>query len=262
MKSNNLITNLLGFWSSISEGQYQDYEGILPLKTAIFDQFAEISGSLLSIHSLETLHVNYVTPNVTKILGLTQEQAIERGNDYFMSRVSEDHNHYLNILFGLMQEVAQREQNFDLTKMHAYVCGIKYKTENNEIIKLFFDYNPLPPLLGMDKPTHTLGLVSNVSHLYKREDFWIQLVYENALGEKKIMTYHPDFERILHENFISVREIEILEYICEGFETVDIAKQLGISPNTINNHRQKLLDKFGAKDTTALVQLAQKIGYK
>jgi DNA-binding CsgD family transcriptional regulator len=262
MKSNNLITKLLTWWSSISEGQHQDYDGILPLKTVIFDQFAEISGSIISIHSLETLRVDYITPNVTKILGLTQQQVIERGNDYFMSRVSEDHSHYLSMLFGLVQEVAQRELNFDLTKMHAYVCGIKYKTENNEIIKLLLDYNPLPPAFGMDKLTHTLAILSNVSHLYKREDFWIQLVYENALGQKKIMTYHPDFERILHENFISVREIEILEYICEGFETVDIAKQLGISPNTINNHRQKLLDKFGAKDTTALVQLAQKISYK
>ena len=36
----------------------------------------------------------------------------------------------------------------------------------------------------------------------------------------------------------------------------EIAKTLYLSRNTVNNHRQNMLNKTGAKDTTALLELA------
>jgi DNA-binding CsgD family transcriptional regulator len=35
---------------------------------------------------------------------------------------------------------------------------------------------------------------------------------------------------------------------------------LFISPNTVNNHRQNMLNRLGVRDTTALVQLCKTCG--
>lgn len=58
-------------------------------------------------------------------------------------------------------------------------------------------------------------------------------------------------------DILSQREKEILQLIAQGKETDDIADILSISRNTVNNHRQNMLDKICAKDTTALVELAK-----
>ena len=45
--------------------------------------------------------------------------------------------------------------------------------------------------------------------------------------------------------------------MADGFETKDIAERLFISPATVGNHRSNMIEKMGARDTTALVQLAK-----
>ncbi len=258
----DFMTNLLHIWSNASINVFEQHEGRFPLKMTIFDQLAEINGSVISIHNLQDLGLVHITPNVSKMLGITQEQAAELGNNHFMSRLHKAHNQYLAILFGFIQEIAQQTENIDFSKMRAWVCGVQYMTENGDAIRLLLDYSTLPPLFQHEKPTHCLGILYNVSHLYKRDDFWIRFVYQMPDGEIRTKSFHPDFGIAPTGDFISAREQEILEYIHQGFDTMDIAQKLHISPNTVNNHRQKLLDKLGAKDTTALLLLAQKICYK
>lgn len=56
--------------------------------------------------------------------------------------------------------------------------------------------------------------------------------------------------------FLIQREKEILQLIAQRKETEAIAEILTISRNTVNNHRQNMLDKICAKDTTALIEFA------
>ena len=71
------------------------------------------------------------------------------------------------------------------------------------------------------------------------------------------MTYRSDTNETSKNDILSTREKEILKYLLDGKETDEIAKALFISKITINNHRQNMLNKLGAKDTTALIQLAK-----
>lgn len=52
------------------------------------------------------------------------------------------------------------------------------------------------------------------------------------------------------------REKEVLGLIADGFTNNQIAKQLFISPLTVDSHRKNLLAKFGARNTAALVRYA------
>ncbi|BAV08566.1 two component transcriptional regulator, LuxR family [Filimonas lacunae] len=58
------------------------------------------------------------------------------------------------------------------------------------------------------------------------------------------------------DNVITRREKEILHYIVDGLTNQQIANQLFLSLRTVENHRNRLLQKLGVKNTAALVKLA------
>jgi DNA-binding NarL/FixJ family response regulator len=57
---------------------------------------------------------------------------------------------------------------------------------------------------------------------------------------------------------ISSREKEVLELLCEGKRTKDIAEKLNISINTVEKHRNSLLRKYGAKTSAELTSMYMK----
>jgi len=58
----------------------------------------------------------------------------------------------------------------------------------------------------------------------------------------------------------TTREHEVLRLICQGCTTADIAAQLFISRRTVEGHRQKLLEKTSAPNSTRLVVYAARHG--
>lgn len=60
---------------------------------------------------------------------------------------------------------------------------------------------------------------------------------------------------------ISKREQEILNCVCRGMTSVEIAEQLCISPKTVEGHRTNLLQKAGVRKTADLVVWAIRQGY-
>jgi DNA-binding CsgD family transcriptional regulator len=58
---------------------------------------------------------------------------------------------------------------------------------------------------------------------------------------------------VIHVPKLSIREIEILGYVMQGFTNNEIAEKLFISYETVKSHRKNILDKTGAKNTAALI---------
>ncbi|MFN4123856.1 MAG: response regulator [Flavobacteriales bacterium] len=59
---------------------------------------------------------------------------------------------------------------------------------------------------------------------------------------------------------LSEREVEVLRLICEELTAAEIAEKLFISPRTVEGHRNKLMEKTGAKNIAGLVVYAMKEG--
>jgi len=57
---------------------------------------------------------------------------------------------------------------------------------------------------------------------------------------------------------LTEREIEVLNQICLGNTTEQIAKNLNISPKTVKTHRANLLEKTASKNTASLIIFALK----
>jgi DNA-binding NarL/FixJ family response regulator len=58
---------------------------------------------------------------------------------------------------------------------------------------------------------------------------------------------------------LSVREREILKAIAKGQTTSEIAEAFFIEVTTVETHRRKMLQKFGAKKVAELVKKASKV---
>lgn len=59
---------------------------------------------------------------------------------------------------------------------------------------------------------------------------------------------------------LSRRQAQIINCVADGFRTLDIASSLGISPRTVECHRQALLRLFGVHNSIALIREAEKHG--
>lgn len=59
---------------------------------------------------------------------------------------------------------------------------------------------------------------------------------------------------------ITPREFEVLHAIAEGLSTKDIARRLGISPNTVKTHSARLFEKLSAARRTEAIARARSLG--
>ena len=69
-----------------------------------------------------------------------------------------------------------------------------------------------------------------------------------------------EMERILEENLLSDREIEILKLICNEKEAKEIADILSISEATVKDHKKNLKRKTKSTTSVGLVKYAIRVG--
>ena len=63
----------------------------------------------------------------------------------------------------------------------------------------------------------------------------------------------------LHPYGLTQREVEVLEQLMEGLSNKQVARVLGISPRTVEVHRQRVMQKLGATSALQLGQIALQV---
>ena len=89
--------------------------------------------------------------------------------------------------------------------------------------------------------------VNNTGLYFTQTDQEMLMRYMNRRSKK--ITLSPNKK-------LSAREIEILKLICLEHTNQEIADQLFLSIRTVEGHRQRILEKVGAKNTVGLVVYA------
>ncbi len=69
---------------------------------------------------------------------------------------------------------------------------------------------------------------------------------------KQLSARTPKFH-LPQKNGLTLREIEVLQLLCQQLSTQEIAKQLFISPKTVETHKSNLIVKAGVKNMAGLV---------
>jgi DNA-binding CsgD family transcriptional regulator len=138
-------------------------------------------------------------------------------------------------------------------------CGIRYKLVSGKQVCLFSKGLPIHYDANR-KFSYTFNYVNNINHLIKKDfrTYWIRISYgENS---EFVQTFHSEDKLYSNKDLLSTREKEILKLIAEDCDTKEIAEKLFISTATVGNHRGNMIEKIGARDTTALLQLAKMAG--
>ncbi|KMQ65697.1 response regulator [Chryseobacterium angstadtii] len=80
---------------------------------------------------------------------------------------------------------------------------------------------------------------------FTAEDHQMLFTYMNSSAKKKSL-----FEM---EDELSEREKDVVKLICQEYTNNEIGEKLFISPRTVESHRQRILEKIGAKNTVGIV---------
>ena len=98
---------------------------------------------------------------------------------------------------------------------------------------------------------HTVNEVASKGFYY--DDFVMKIIHDSMLNADGKAT-KSQFD----SNYLTKRELEVLQLICLQKTTNEIADQLFISPRTVEGHRNNLLLKTESKNVAGLVLYAMK----
>ncbi|MGO4820915.1 MULTISPECIES: response regulator [unclassified Flavobacterium] len=103
------------------------------------------------------------------------------------------------------------------------------------------------------KNTTPQDLIKTIREVHSKgfyyNDYVMSILKETVLASSN--TKSP-----LESNFLTSRENEVLQLICEQKTTAEIAEILFLSPRTVDGHRNNLLIKTGSKNIAGLVVYA------
>jgi len=139
------------------------------------------------------------------------------------------------------------------------------------------DYKLIQNFRQRDKYGKYLNLILQlvVLELDKKGNIWLALILDDLLPDKisfdgvnrrlinlktgKICLFKNELEPN-KKTILSAREVEVLGLVSKGFASKEIADKLFLSVNTVNNHRQNILEKVKASNTSEAVNYARSLG--
>lgn len=104
------------------------------------------------------------------------------------------------------------------------------------------------------KNAHPNEMIKTINEVAEKgfyyDDNVLEVISNSGISaNKKVQSHFSD-------DFLTTREIEILELICKQYSTSEIADKLFVSPRTVEGHRKHLLYKTESKNVAGLVVFA------
>lgn len=197
----------------------------------------------------------FLTARFKYLIGYDRDSALSEGPEYFLKQIHPDdlpkviETTIESMRFNLELPIGERKDYklcFSFRIRHA--SGI-YIRLVQQVVTLELDKkgNPWLALITND-------LVPNEELNGPFRRFLINL------KNSKYYLFTPDETTTEKAPDLSTREIEILGLMAKGLPSKQIADQLFISINTVNNHRANILRKMQAGNAVEAVQYAMRMG--
>ncbi len=232
---------------------YTRLEYHLPL----LERLDAVEDSSIALYDLNRRRYAFLTGSFKFLLGYRREDALDQGPEFFYRQmhpndlpvVLDSVTRTLRFLYGV--EAAERKDyrlSFDfrihradgrLVRLLQQVVVLELDRRGN--IWLILAVNDLVREVSPDTPaTRTLR--------HMKTGRYYLFVPQAAEPGTAVGTQ------------LSPREIEVLGLVAVGLASRDIADRLSISVATVNNHRQHILEKTGAKNSAEAVRYAAELG--
>ena len=134
--------------------------------------------------------------------------------------------------------------------------NLKITPEDTDCIKVVLiingDVSSLPKLVsygvsGFIDVNCTLNeLKEAFQKILHNQNYYCELVWNKILNQDTEISSPSEFN-------LTKREIEIVEYLLNGKSTIEISKELGLSPHTVQTHRKNSFKKLKVKSLSELL---------
>jgi DNA-binding CsgD family transcriptional regulator len=157
---------------------------------------------------------------------------------------------YVAKIFEMLFDLNPDERgNYNFTIFTRIRNGLgEYQWNSLQYPAIYFDENG-KYLFGM-------ALYTNVNHLMKHDAEPMLTVLDSSQKTKQIFTCYSSKNEVGESKIyprVSPRERDIIALLAQGKASKQISDILGITKNTVDNHRQRLLRKFGVTSSAELV---------
>jgi DNA-binding CsgD family transcriptional regulator len=226
-----------------------DYS-ILDKHIAMLNELDKIESGAYAIFDLSRLEHIYLSPKYESVFKMDIEQAQEEGNRFFDSRIHPDDfidgmeagTYFMDMILKIPPD---ERKNFKFIADYRMLDNDgKYRRVIEQQMALELDsYGNLWLALSVldFSPESNLNAPYNCRALNFHTGEWYYLPVKSDIA-------------------LSKREKEILGLIARGNISKQIADQLFISVNTVNTHRQRIIDKLGVSNTTEAISYASELG--
>lgn len=201
----------------------------------------------------------YVNEACFDLLGYTANYFLEAGLEEYLNKWHPADFEIINT--KIFPDTITFLKTLCAEQYNDYIFSYNYRMKNvmNKYITVLQRFSYIPGLVT-EKPYGMIGVVFDITH-FKNDTSIIHTIERStehkngAVNELVFKKVHPVYE-IERKQFLSKRELEILKFISRGLGSKQIADEMGLSINTINNHRKNMLAKIGCKSSSELMNYA------
>jgi DNA-binding CsgD family transcriptional regulator len=222
----------------------------------LLERLDAVEGSSVALFDLHRKSYAFLTSSFKFLLGYKRDQAMERGPDYFYDRM---HPEDLPIVLDAVNRTFRFLHGLPAAERRDYA--------------LSFDFRMRQAAGGW------VRLVQQVVVLEqdRRGGIWLILIVNDVVKDGSLeLPAHRQLRSLRNGKLylfvsddgpgnrtppaLTRREVEVLGLVAVGMVSREIADRLFISVATVNNHRQHILEKMGAKNSAEAVCYAAELG--
>ena len=212
---------------------------------------------IVMVFAMDRFEPLYISKNVEKILGFSVDELLKSKSFLFFKLLASNQiKTFFNIIKWVKAFWADEKTNVNQAqKMETYYCGIRSKIING-VSKTFLIRNSYKLGPNQEFPRTIVFYFTDITHLFRGDFYWV--IFRSTWKDGFFSKIHSSRATKKESyNLITNREKEILIQFSEGKSNKEIGEFLKISTGTVEKHRRNMLEKTGARDTTALIHFCK-----
>lgn len=244
----------------------QEIESILPTSSINFDELdysiidenkadwiklSELTHSVILVFDCYTNKFVFVSDNIPPLYGIAPNRLILEGHEPIIEVIHPDDIYYGLLvrkkIYSLLKELSAKDK-----MKHKVVHEMRVKNTRGEYIRIIEQEH----VIKLDKSGNIWLMLSVID---------IDASHESETTKSHLFNFETgeqifiDLSDTLEEPLTN-RELEVLRLMKQGLLSKEIAETLKVSINTVNSHRQNILQKLKANNSIEAVNLALRLG--
>lgn len=193
---------------------------------------------------------HFVSKNIDRVLGYREDQLMNLKKEEIYDAIHpEDRQAVITLGKKSWKYISSVKPG--LRKKYKVSMDFRVRKHNQEYVRILLQ----KAILNQDKKgnvVHVIGICTDISHWHKGNE--VTATIAGTEDEQKFLSFRMD--KPDEQVTLSDREKQILALIARGYSSKSIARDLSISPHTVNSHRRNMMDKLGVHKTINMVNYA------